>query len=88
MLKKNNMPFGILIGLVFPVMAFIVAYLLRYNVYIINKPGIPYFIAIALNLVLIRIGSKKELDQTIKGIMLATFVCMIIVFLFKIHPIR
>ncbi|WP_259068996.1 hypothetical protein HDF24_05790 [Mucilaginibacter sp. X4EP1] len=88
MLKKNNLPFGILIGLIFPTLAFIAAYLLRYNVYIINKPGIPYFIAIALNLILIRVGSKKELDQTIKGIMLATFVCMVVVFLFKIHPIR
>lgn len=82
------MPIGILIGLIFPVLAFVVAYLLRYEVLIVNKPGLPYFIAIALNLILIRIDSNKGLDQTVKGIMLATFVCMILVFVFKIHPIR
>ncbi|TWI97190.1 hypothetical protein JN11_03651 [Mucilaginibacter frigoritolerans] len=87
MLNKNNMPFGVLIGLIFPVMAFVAAYLLKYNVDLINRPALPYFIAIALNLVLIRIGSKRGSDQTVKGIMLATFVCMILVF-FKIHPLR
>lgn len=79
---------GIFAALVFPAIAFITAYLLRYSADIINRPALPYFIAIAINLVLIRISLKKGLNDTAKGIMLATFVCMVFVILFKVHPIR
>ena len=88
MLNKNNMLAGFLIALIFPVIAFLTAYLLKYNAKIINRPALPYFIAIALNLILLRFQLKKELNQTGKGIMLATFIFMLIVFIFKIHPIR
>ena len=88
MLNKNSLPAGILAALIFPAFAFIVAYLLKNNSYIVNKPALPYFIAIALNLVLIRFFSKKAADKTIRGIMLATFVFMLLIFIFKIHPIR
>jgi hypothetical protein len=88
MLKKDSMPAGVLAALIFPVIAFVIASLLKNNVDIINRPGLPYFIAIALNLILIRISFKKGLDHTAKGIMLATFACMLLIFIFKIHPIR
>jgi uncharacterized protein YacL len=88
MLKKNSMLAGVLAALIFPVIAFVISFLLKNNVDIINRPGLPYFIAIALNLVLIRISFKKGLDHTAKGIMLATFVSMLLIFIFKIHPIR
>ena len=88
MLKKNSMAAGVLAAWVFPAIAFAIASLLKNNVDIINRPALPYFIAIALNLILVRISFKKGLDHTAKGIMLATFVCMLLIFIFKIHPIR
>jgi hypothetical protein len=88
MLKKNSMPAGVLAALIFPAIAFVMAVLLKNNVYIVNRPALPYFIAIALNLILLRISFKKGLDHTVKGIMLATFICMLLIFIFKIHPIR
>jgi hypothetical protein len=85
MLNKNSFITGILAALIFPAIALAVAYLLKTNVDIINRPALPYFIAIALNLIMIRIILKKELDQTARGIMLATFIIMLLVFLFKVH---
>ena len=88
MLNKNSLPTGLLIALIAPALAFAAAYLLRNDNLIINKPALPYFIAIALNLVLIRVFSKKAADKTIRGIMLVTFVFMVLIFIFKIHPAR
>jgi hypothetical protein len=88
MLKKDSIVTGILVALIFPVIAFVSAYLLKNNLYLMNKPALPYFVALAFNLVLIRISVKKGLDKTSRGIMLATMAFMIVVFVFKIHPIR
>jgi hypothetical protein len=88
MLNKNSMLTGFLAALLFPAIAFVIAYLLKNNVSIINRPAFPYLIAIALKLILISFGLKKGLDQTGKGIMLATFICMVLVFIFKIQPIK
>ena len=85
MLNKNNFITGILAALIFPVIAWAAAYLLKTNVEIINRPALPYFIAIALNLITMRFILKKELDQTARGIMLATFIIMLLVFIFKVH---
>jgi hypothetical protein len=63
-------------------------YLLKNNTYLINRPAVPYFVAIALNLLLIRFSLKKGNDHTGRGIMLTTFVFMVLLFIFKIHPIR
>ncbi len=79
---------GILAALIFPAIASVAAYSLKNNFYLINKPALPYFIAIALNLVLLRVSYKKEADKTVRGVMLATFVFMVLIFIFKIHPIR
>jgi hypothetical protein len=88
MLKKNSLLTGILLALVLPAIAFIVEYLLKDNTYIINRPAVPYFVAIALNLLLIRFSLKKGNDHAGRGIMLATFIFMLLLFIFKIHPIR
>lgn len=88
MLNKNHMVTGVLIGLIFPGLALATASMLRNNIYIINKPALPYFIAIAANLVLIRILFRKEWGKTALGIMLGTFVFMVIVLFVKVHPLR
>ncbi len=79
---------GILAGLIFPAVAWFTEYFLKTNTYIINRPAVPYFIAIGLNLVLLRVSYKYEADKTAKGLMLSTFAFMLLVFVFKIHPIR
>jgi len=48
----------------------------------------PYFVAIGLNLVLMRISFTKGADKTARGIILVTFVVMALIFILKIHPIR
>ena len=79
---------GILVALVFPAIAIVTAYLLKNNLYLLNKPGLPYFAALALNLILIRVSMKKWGDKTSRGIMLVTFVFMVAAFILKAHPIR
>lgn len=88
MLNKNNMLTGILAALIFPAIACLAAGMLKNNYYLINKPALPYFTAIALNLILLRISYKKGADKTVTGIMLTTFVFMILIFILKIQPIR
>jgi len=85
MLEKNSLIVGILIGLIFPAVAWVVSWYLRNAIDIINRPALPYLVAIALNLIALRFLQKKELDQTGRGLMLATFVVMILVFIFKAH---
>ena len=41
--------------------------------------------SIALNVITLRFTLKKDLDKTGRGIMLATFVVMIVLFMFKVH---
>lgn len=88
MLNKNHIATGISVGLIFPVIAVTAARMLRDNLYLINKPALPYFIAIALNMVLTRILFRRNLDTTAKGVMLGTFVFMVIVLLINVHPLR
>ncbi len=76
---------GFLAGLVFPGASLLLSHLLYKDVILLNKPAIPYLAALGLNLFFIRISYKKDADQTGKGIMLATFVCMLLlIFIFKI----
>jgi len=88
MLNKNSFLTGILLSLIFPAISLLTGYLLRGNLYLMNKPAIPYFIAMALNLVMMRVIMDKGGDKIGRGIILGSLVFMILVFLFKIHPIR
>ncbi len=83
MFKQNNILFGVILGFIAPVIALLVKYQLKGNLYLINKPLMPYFIAIAINLVLVRVLHKKELDKTSRGIMLGTFTAMLLVLVLK-----
>jgi hypothetical protein len=85
MLNKNSMAAGLLAALIFPVSAFAVKYLLKNNIFILNKPAVPYLVAIALNLILIRFCVQKDMEKTARGIMLATFAVMVLVFILKTY---
>ncbi|HVW94469.1 MAG TPA: hypothetical protein VHA56_00705 [Mucilaginibacter sp.] len=83
MFKKNSYITGILAALIFPAAGGVVAYYLRDATLIINRPALPYLIGVACNLIMMRFVIRKNLDKTGRGIMIATFVIMLLVFMFK-----
>jgi len=87
MFKKDSIITGVLIGIIFPAISAVVAYLLKGNLYLLNKPAVPYLVGIAVNLVIMRILSKKDQPDTAKGIMITTFVFMVVILIFVIRPI-
>ena len=88
MLKKDNLFTGVLASLIFPALAWATEYLLRDAAYIINRPLVPYFFAIGLNLILVRLGQRSGREKTARGIMLGTFILMLLLFIFKIYPAK
>ncbi|PTQ95713.1 hypothetical protein C8P68_105221 [Mucilaginibacter yixingensis] len=85
MLNKDSLVTGTLIGLVFPTTSVLALDVVWYDPYLNGKPGVPYLIAIALNLLLLKYFAKKETIKTVQGIMAITFVFMLLVFLFRIR---
>jgi len=76
---------GILLGLITPALAWFLFHVLFEGVVLFHKPAIPYLIALGINLFIIRICFKKNLDDTGRGVMLTTFVCVILILVFKIR---
>ena len=74
---------GVVAGLALPVLCTIVFELIFKNVWIFNKRGVPYLVAIALNLFILKYFAKKQNDKTAQGIMLVTFIFMLAVFIFR-----
>ncbi|MEO7213957.1 hypothetical protein [Mucilaginibacter sp.] len=86
MLNKNSIGAGFLLGSILPALSWVVfEYVLHNNAVIMDKPAVPYLIAIGLNLVLLRVCFKNNLEDAAKGIMMVTFTFMLVVFLFKIY---
>jgi hypothetical protein len=84
MLKRNNIATGLLAALILPAITwFVFGFLFKNKTVFMNKPVIPYLIAIALNLFIIKFLFKKGDDQTGTGMIICTFLLMIVVFLFK-----
>ncbi|MDN3580434.1 hypothetical protein [Mucilaginibacter flavus] len=89
MLKNNSIIAGVIGGLILPgISLFVFLYLLKGNFLIFNKPGVPYLVAIALNLFITRYIYTKGMDKTGIGFILVTFVFMAAVFLLKLQPIQ
>jgi hypothetical protein len=86
MFKKNNLFLGMLYGFIPPVLAWLIfAVLLKNDAIMMDKPAVPYLVAIGLNLVLLRFSARAYLDKTSNGIMIATFACTLLIFVFKIY---
>jgi hypothetical protein len=86
MFSINSIPAGLLLGCILPGVTWgVFGFILHNNAIILNKPGVPYLLAIALNLVLLRYFFKKEQEKTARGIMMTTFAFMLIVFVFIIR---
>jgi len=86
MLPKNSYLTGILLAIPLPVAAFVLAtYVLQYDTLILNKPALPYLVAIALNLIMMRLFSTDGVVKTVKGIFIATFLITIALLIFKVR---
>ncbi|MCO5933995.1 hypothetical protein NAF17_00460 [Mucilaginibacter sp. RB4R14] len=69
-----------------PVLAWVIfVVLLKNDAVIMDKPAMPYLIAIGINLVMLRFSARAYLDKTSTGIMLATFVCTLLIFILKVY---
>lgn len=89
MFKSNSIVAGVVGGSILPgISLFIFLYLLKGNFLIFNKPGVPYLIAVALNLFIIRYCFKEGKDNMGTGMILITFIFTAAVFLLKLQPIR
>ncbi|WP_295767603.1 hypothetical protein [uncultured Mucilaginibacter sp.] len=85
MFNKNSLPLGILAGCILPGIAWLIFEVIYKGTVIMNRPAMPYLIAIGLNLLLIRILHSKGAEDTGRGVMLASFICMVLVVIFKIR---
>ena len=84
MQKGNHLLLGLVAGLILPAVTWFVIADHWSAVPYLGKPGVPYLIAAALNLILLRVTYKKGADQTGNGIMMSTFLFVLAAFIFKI----
>lgn len=85
MFQKNSILVGFVLGLILPGLALLIFNVLYKDIVILGKPAIPYLLALGLNLIGMRICYKKDADQTGRGIMLSTFIGMLLlVVVFKV----
>jgi len=83
MLNKNTILNGIIIGLILPAIAALIFEVLMHPIWITANRGLPYFIVAALNLGILRYFASKHQEKTVQGIMLVTFIFLIIVYFFR-----
>jgi hypothetical protein len=83
MLERNNIPTGVLIGLILPLIAGFIFEIMLKNYAV--KQGLPYLIVVCCNLVLMLYFAKRQQEKTVQGIMLVSFAVMLLVFIFRFH---
>ena len=85
MFKKDNVWIGLAMGLFLPSIGVIIVEVLKRNLVFLAKADLLYIGCVAINLLLVKMAYKKELEATAKGIISATFVCALIFFYYKIN---
>jgi len=76
---KNSLPLGILIGVVFPCIAYaITTYTSLQTTYFLEKPIAIYVMAAVVNLGIFRFSYRAGKDAFAKGVLLATFIAMLV----------
>lgn len=83
MYKKDSVWIGLLGGLAVPSLAFLIVEFLRSNVSLYFRADLLYIGCVALNVILVNLANKNHKDQTVKGIISATFICAFIFFYYK-----
>jgi hypothetical protein len=84
---KNNIVTGIVAGMILPAVAWVLFGYIFKDAVFMNKPGIPYLVAVAINLVGVRYGFRNDMDKTATGLIAASFIVTSLVFLLKIQPL-
>jgi len=76
---------GVMLGIITRALAWLIFHVIYKGIVLLNKPAIPYLVALGINLFIIRILIKNNMDDTGRGVMLTTFVCVILILVFKIR---
>ncbi len=82
-MKRNHILFGLLLGSIAPVLAYIVSYFNLTGIDLGQKKMSFYVVAALINLLLLRYYYKSEMGNTASGIILITFIGAIGVLFFR-----
>lgn len=73
-----------LLGLIAPLLAWLFSEVFFQREMIADKPGVPYLIAVAINLILLKYVYKANADKAGNGLLIVTFIAVLLTFIFKI----
>lgn len=82
---KDNIWIGLILGLIFPAIAYVFVEVLKKNLRILEKDDLLYIGCVAINLFLVRYLFKKNQENTARGIVASTFICAFIFFIYKVR---
>jgi len=81
---KNSIAVGALVGLILPLLAYFFSDVFLKEEIIPAKPGVLYLIAIGINLILLKFIAKSNTDKAATGLLIVTFIVLLLAFIFKI----
>ncbi len=84
MFKKDNIYTGLLLGLFFPALAYLIVEVIKKNIVFLQKDDLLYIGCVAINLLMLRYAFKKDKEQIGRGLIAATFICAIIFCIYKL----
>lgn len=85
MIKKDNIWLGMLLGLIFPAIAYFFVEILKKNIAFLQKDDLLYIGCVAINLLIVRYFFKQDKENIVRGVIGATFVCAFIFFFYKVR---
>lgn len=85
MFKKDSVWLGLGAGLFFPAVAFLIVEVIKKNLVFLAKDDLLYIGCVAINMLLLNYAYKRDMEQTGRGIISATFVCALIFFYYKFN---
>jgi hypothetical protein len=84
MTKKVQLLTGLLSGIIFPAIVWLIFGVFFTNLVLLDKPAIPYLISIAVNLFILRYFIRSGKELTGYGVMISTFIIAMAIFMFKL----
>lgn len=75
MIRKDNFLTGVLLGIIFPGIAFFLVEILNFDVQIFGKEHLLYIASAVINLVMLRFFFKYDRQNIATGLSFSTFVC-------------
>ncbi len=85
MFKKDSVWLGFGAGLIFPGIAYLIVEVIKKNITFLGKDDLLYIGCVAINLLLLKLAYKRDMDATAKGLISATFICAFIFFYYKFN---